>query len=164
MSLLEERAIPASPSLSIPPSPSSTTTSNTSISFTPNSSTATQRKTVRAKRSHVWRYFKSNNDNTSNTTCVLCSTVINRQSTSTSNLFHHLEQSHIHEYQCIMKIMKSSRSSSIPRLRLDSQRDEDLIRLAADLLIRDLLPLSIVESPQLQAIFHQAEPSFDLPK
>ncbi|CAF4734564.1 unnamed protein product [Rotaria socialis] len=39
-----------------------------------------------------------------------------------------------------------------------------LTKLIADLIIHNFLPLSIVESPYLQAIFHELEPSYVIPK
>ena len=71
---------------------------------------------------------------------------------------------HDNEFQIVSKAMKSKSTALMQRLPLTSERSSELTKLAADLIISNLLPLSIVESPQLQAIFQQAEPSYILPK
>ncbi|CAF1541740.1 unnamed protein product [Adineta ricciae] len=46
----------------------------------------------------------------------------------------------------------------------ESKRSAHLTRLAANLIISILLPLSLVENPQLQLVFQEAEPSYILSK
>jgi hypothetical protein len=130
----------------------------------PSSITLTPRRSVKAKRSLVWRYFKASDDNSFDAECILCSSTISRTSTSTSNLLHHIQSRHDTEFQIINKSMKSKTTESAQRLPLSSDRSSQLTKLAADLIISNLLPLSIVESPQLQKIFQEAEPSYVLPK
>jgi len=50
------------------------------------------------------------------------------------------------------------------RLPLTSDRSLHLTKLIADLIIYNFLPISIVESPCLQAILQEAEPSYVVPK
>jgi hypothetical protein len=137
----------------------------TSIKKTlPSSITLTPRRSVRAKRSLVWRYFKMLGDKSFDTECILCSSIVARTSTSTSNLLHHIQARHDSEFQIVNKAMKSKPAALAQRLPLSSNRSSELTRLAADLIIFNLLPLSIIESPQLQMIFQEAEPSYVLPK
>ena len=90
--------------------------------------------------------------------------VVTRKSTSTSNLLHHIQMRHDTEFQIVNKAMKSKSTALMQRLPLTSERSSQLTKLAADLIVSNLLPLSIVESAQLQAIFQEAEPSYVLPK
>ncbi|CAF1683957.1 unnamed protein product, partial [Adineta ricciae] len=60
--------------------------------------------------------------------------------------------------------MKSRTKGATQRLPLSSDRSSHLTKLAADFIICNLLPLSLVESPQVQFIFQEAEPSYVLPK
>jgi hypothetical protein len=137
----------------------------TSIQTTlPSSITITPRRSIKAKRSLVWRYFKILDDKSFDAECILCSTIVARTSTSTSNLLHHIQARHDSEFQVVNKAMKSKSATLAQRLPLSSDRSSELTRLAADLIISNLLPLSIVESPQLQMIFQEAEPSYVLPK
>jgi hypothetical protein len=137
----------------------------TSIQTTlPSSITITPRRSIKAKRSLVWRYFKILDDKSFDAECILCSTIVTRTSTSTSNLLHHIQARHDSEFQVVNKAMKSKSAALAQRLPLSSDRSFELTRLAADLIISNLLPLSIVESPQLQMIFQEAEPSYVLPK
>ncbi|CAF3855890.1 unnamed protein product [Rotaria sp. Silwood1] len=147
---------------STPTSPSTSSicsTSTSSLSITP-------RRIVKAKRSLVWRYFKDMKDDVLNVECVLCSSVITRKSTSTSNLLHHIQTQHNVEYQHLNKVMKSQTqtSDSTTRLPLTSDRSIHLTKLIADLIIYNFLPLSIVESPHLQAILAETEPSYIIPR
>jgi hypothetical protein len=126
----------------------------TSIQTTlPSSITITPRRSIKAKRSLVWRYFKILDDKSFDAECILCSTIVTRTSTSTSNLLHHIQARHDSEFQVVNKAMKSKSAALAQRLSLSSDRSFELTRLAADLIISNLLPLSIVESPQLQMIF-----------
>jgi hypothetical protein len=139
--------------------------STTNLTTTlPSSITLTPRRSVKAKRSLVWRYFKVLDDKSLNAECMLCSSVVPRTSTSTSNLLHHIQTRHDNEFQIVNKTMKSRTANLVQRLPLSSDRSAHLTGLAANLIISNLLPLSIVESPQLQMIFQEAEPSFALPK
>jgi hypothetical protein len=79
-------------------------------------------------------------------------------------MLHHIQMRHDNEYQIVNKTMKSKSTALMQRLPLTSERSSQLTKLAADLIVSNLLPLSIVESPQLQAIFQEAEPSYVLPK
>ncbi|CAF3929821.1 unnamed protein product [Rotaria sp. Silwood1] len=147
---------------STPTSPSTSSicsTSTSPLSITP-------RRIVKAKRSLVWRYFKDMKDDVLNVECVLCSSVITRKSTSTSNLLHHIQTQHNVEYQHLNKVMKSQTqtSDSTTRLPLTSDRSIHLTKLIADLIIYNFLPLSIVESPHLQAILAETEPSYIIPR
>ena len=130
----------------------------------PSSITLTPRRSLKAKRSLVWRYFKVLSDKSLNAECMLCSSVVTRTSSSTSNLLHHIQTRHDNEFQIVNKSMKSRTPELVQRLPLSSDRSAHLTKLAANLIIYNLLPLSIVESPQLQMIFQEAEPSFVLPK
>jgi hypothetical protein len=125
----------------------------------------TPRRIVKAKRSLVWKYFSNSKDDIFNAECLLCSSVILRKSTSTSNLLHHIQAQHNTEYQHFNKAMKTqTRTSDSSRLPLTSDRSVHLTKLIADLIIYNFLPLSIVESPNLQAILQEAEPSYVVPK
>ncbi|CAF4717369.1 unnamed protein product [Rotaria sp. Silwood2] len=150
---------------SILASPSST---NAPISTSPSSSSTTPKRILKPKRSLVWRYFNTINHDELHVECVLCSSIIIRKSTSTSNLLHHMQTQHNSEYQNINKSMKSKSqmptTASTPRLPLSSERSVHLTKLIADFIIYNYLPLSIVESPQLQVIFQEAEPSYVIPK
>ncbi|CAF1597382.1 unnamed protein product [Adineta ricciae] len=137
--------------------------SNSSISL-PSSITVTPRPTVKAKRSLVWRYFRTINEKSFDVECILCSTKVPRKSTSTSNMLHHVQTRHENEYQVVNKAMRSKAADAPQRLPLSSERSAHLTRLAANLIISTLLPLSLVENPQLQLIFQEAEPSYILPK
>lgn len=128
------------------------------------SATFIPRRSVKAKRSVVWRYFKSVDDQSFDVECILCSSMVARTSTSTSNLLHHVQTRHTNEYNIIHKTIKSKTHASAQRLPLSSERSTHLNKLAADLVISNLLPLSLVESPHLQRIFPEAEPSYILPK
>ncbi|CAF1577656.1 unnamed protein product, partial [Didymodactylos carnosus] len=86
-----------------------------------------------------------------------------RATSTTSNLLCHLEHQHPNEYKLISKLSKRSFNNPI-RLPLNSERDEQLTRLAVEFIKYDLLPLTTIESPKLQTIFHQTEPSCNLPK
>jgi len=105
-------------------------------------------------------------DNELSVECVLCLSIIPRKSTSTSNLLHHLQTQHNCEYQNINKSMKSKirMFDLTSRLPLTSDRSIYLTKLIANLIIYNFLPLSIVESCQLQAIFQEAEPSYMIPQ
>jgi hypothetical protein len=143
----------------------STENNTTSITTAlPSSITITPRRSVKAKRSLAWRYFKVLDDTTLDVECLLCSATIPRTSTSTSNLLHHIQTRHDTEYQLVNKAMKSKTIAATPRLSLSSERSTQLTQLAADLIISNFLPLSIVESHELQMIFQEAEPSYILPK
>ena len=76
----------------------------------------------------------------------------------------YIQSRHDNEFQVVNKAMKSKSVALAQRLPLSSARSFELTRLAADLIISNLLPLSIIESPQLQMIFKEAEPSYILPK
>ena len=145
-----------------PPSVGAATICNNSIS----PSSTTPRRIVKAKRSLVWRYFNAVKDEAYNVECTLCSSVILRRSTSTSNLLHHMQTQHNSDYQHINKSMKSQAltSESSGRLPLTSDRSIHLTKLIADLIVHNFLPLSIVESSQFQSILHEAEPSYVVPK
>ena len=119
----------------------------------PSSITDIPRRSIKAKRSLVWRYFKSVDDNSFNAECILCSSVVACTSTSTSNLLHHIQARHDNEFQIVNKTMKLKTTAEAQRLPLSSDRSFLLTRLAADSNISNLLPLSLVESPQLQMIF-----------
>lgn len=123
----------------------------------------TPRPSLKAKRSLVWRYFTPCND-TLDAECMLCTTSVARTSTSTSNLLYHIQAHHPNEYLIVNKAKEPKSIESVPRLPLSSNRSAELTKLAAELIIENLLPLSIIESPQLRAIFQQAEPSYSLPK
>ncbi|CAF4433214.1 unnamed protein product [Rotaria sp. Silwood2] len=142
-----------------PPTSSICSTSTSPLSITP-------RRIVKAKRSLVWRYFNDMKDDVLNVECVLCSSVITRKSTSTSDLLHHIQIQHNVEYQHLNKVMKSQTqiSDSTTRLPLTSDRSIHLTKLIADLIIYNFLPLSVVESPHLQAILAEAEPSYTIPR
>ncbi|CAF4261025.1 unnamed protein product [Rotaria sp. Silwood2] len=142
-----------------PPTSSICSTSTSPLSITP-------RRIVKAKRSLVWRYFNDMKDDVLNVECVLCSSVITRKSTSTSDLLHHIQIQHNVEYQHLNKVMKSQTqiSDSTTRLPLTSDRSINLTKLIADLIIYNFLPLSVVESPHLQAILAEAEPSYTIPR
>ncbi|CAF4343054.1 unnamed protein product, partial [Rotaria sordida] len=150
---------------SILTSPSST---NAPISTSPSSSSTTPRRILKPKRSLVWRYFNTINHDELHVECVVCSSTIIRKSTSTSNLLHHIQSQHNSEYQNINKSMKSKSqmrtTESTPRLPLSSERSVYLSKLIVDFIIYNYLPLSIVESSQLQAIFQEAEPSYLIPQ
>ncbi|CAF1096035.1 unnamed protein product [Rotaria sp. Silwood1] len=137
-------------------SPQSNSSSTSNLTTTP-------RRILKAKRSLVWRYFKIENDSF-DVECILCSSTVPRTSTSTSNMLHHLQIRHKLEYELINKATKSKNDASSQRLPLTSARSEHLTKLAANLLIHDLLPLSVVESCHLQTIFREAEPSYVLPR
>jgi hypothetical protein len=79
-------------------------------------------------------------------------------------MLHHVQTRHENEYQVVNKAMRSKTNDTPQRLPLSSDRSSHLTKLAADLLISNLLPLSLVENPQLQLIFQEAEPSYVLPK
>ncbi|CAF4563991.1 unnamed protein product [Rotaria sp. Silwood2] len=146
---------------STPTSPSTSSICSTSTSPL----SITTRRIVKAKRSLVWRYFKNMKDDVLNIECVLCSSVITRKSTSTSNLLHHIQTQHNVEYQHLNKVMKShtQTSDSTTRLPLTSDRSIHLTKLIADFIIYNFLSLSIVESPHLQAILAEIEPSYIIP-
>ena len=140
---------------------------NNAISTTallPSSITLTARRSVTAKRSLVWRYFRPLENNSYDVECILCTMVVSRKSTSTSNLLHHIQMRHDNEFQIVNKAMKSKSTALMQRLPLTSERSSQLTKLAADLIVSNLLPLSIVESAELQAIFQEAEPSYVLLK
>ncbi|CAF1119435.1 unnamed protein product [Didymodactylos carnosus] len=59
-----------------------------------------------------------------------------------------------------LRLTKKSQFTSLP---LDNERSQYLTRLAAEFLIYNLLPMSLVECPKLQTIFTQIEPSYGLP-
>ncbi len=130
----------------------------------PSSITVTPRPSVKAKRSLVWRYFRVIDEKSFDVECILCSSKVPRKSTSTSNMLHHVQTRHENEYQMVNKAMRSKTNDTPQRLPLSSDRSSHLTKLAADLIISNLLPLSLVENPQLQLIFREAEPSYVLPK
>ena len=134
------------------------------VSTSTSSISQTSRRLVKAKRSLVWRYFKNSDDKSLNAECILCSSIISRSSTSTSNLLHHIQARHKDAFQVMNKSMKSKTTELSQRLPLSSARSSQLTQLAAELIISNLLPLSLVESPQLQRIFQEAEPTYVLPK
>lgn len=138
------------------PTENNTTTITTALS---SSITVTPRRSVKAKLSLVCRYFKGLDDVTLDVECLLCSATIPRPSTSTSNLLHHIQTRHDTEYQLVYKALKSKTTAATPRLSLSSERSSQLTKLAADLIISNFLPLSIVESAERQMIFQEAEPS-----
>lgn len=139
------------------------TSSNSSISLT-TSFGITPRPTLKAKRSLVWRYFRLIDEKLFDVECILCSMKVPRKSASTSNMLHHLQTRHANEHQLVNKAMRSKAGDAPQRLPLSSDRSAHLTRLAADLIISNLLPLSLIENPQLQLIFQEAEPSYVLPK
>ncbi len=116
------------------------------------------------KRSLVWRYFKVLDDESFDAEYILCSSIVVRTSTSTSNLLHHIQTRHDNEFQIVNKAMKSKTNAADQRLPLSSDRSSQLTKLAADLIISNLLLLSIIESPKLHMIFQEAEPSYVLPR
>lgn len=138
------------------------TSSSTSSS---SSAVATPRPQLKAKRSLAWRYFRTIDEKSLDVECILCFAKVPRKSTSTSNMLHHVQTRHETEYQLVNKAMRSRTMTDAPqRLPLSSDRSSHLTRLAADLIICNLLPLSLVENPQLQLIFAEAEPSYVLPR
>ena len=120
---------------------------------------------VKAKRSLVWRYFTPVSDHSLNVECILCSCVILRKTTSTSNLLYHIQIHHNVEYLNLTKTMKSKtkKSDLSGRLPLTSDRALHLNHLIANLIIHNFLPLSILESPYLHEVFREVEPSFIIP-
>lgn len=79
-------------------------------------------------------------------------------------MLHHVQTRHESEYQVMNKARRSKANDGHQQLPLSSERSSHLTRLAAHLVISNLLPLSLVENPQLQLIFQEAEPSYVLPK
>ena len=128
----------------------------------PSSITLIPRRSVKAKHSLVWRYFKSLDDKSFDAECLLYSSIIT--CTSTSNMLHHIQTCHNNEFQIVNKAMKLKTAAAAQRLPRSSDRSAQLTKLATDLIISNLLPLSLVESLQLQMIFQEAEPSYVLPK
>ena len=53
---------------------------------------------------------------------------------------------------------------SSSRLPLTSDRSLHFTKLVADLIIYNFLPIPVVESPHLQAILQEVEPSYLIPK
>ena len=138
-------------------STNSTISSASLISVTP-------RPTLEAKRSLVWRYFQVIDEKSFDVECILCSTKVLRKSTSTSNMLHHVQTHHENEYQLVNKAMLSKTRDVPQRLPLSNDRLAHLTRLAANLIILNLLPLSLVENPHSNLIFQEAERSNVLPK
>ncbi|CAF4454942.1 unnamed protein product [Didymodactylos carnosus] len=136
------------------------TTVNSPVS--PSPSSVIKRTSLKVKRSPAWRYFQTETSSL-NAGCILCKLIIKRATSTTSNLLYHLAHQHPNEYKLISKLSKQSFNNQT-RLPLGSERGEQLTRLAVEFIIHDLLPLSTIESPKLQAIFHEAEPSSNLPK
>lgn len=130
----------------------------------PSSITVTPRPSVKAKRSLVWRYFRVMDEKSFDVECILCSSKVPRKSTSTSNMLHHVQTRHESEYHLVNKAMRSKTGDTSQGLPLSSDRSSHLTKLAANLIISNLLPLSLVENPALQLIFQEAEPSYVLPK
>lgn len=126
---------------------------------------ARTRSIVKAKRSLVWRYFKSIHNDSFNVECIICSSVVLRKTTSTSNLLYHLQIHHNLEYSNLNKSMKAqARQSDLSgRLPLTSDRALYLNKLIANLIVHNFIPLSILESPHLKEIFHEVEPSYIIP-
>ena len=124
------------------------------------------RRIVKAKRRLVWRYFNNSDDNLLNVQCILCSSIILRETSSTSNLLHHIQTQHNSEYQNMYKAKKLQTRTTVSssRLPLTSDRSLRLTKLAADLIIYNFLPISVVESTHLQAILQEVEPSYLIPK
>jgi hypothetical protein len=143
------------------PSENNTTNIKTML---PSSITLTPRRSVKAKRNLVWRYFKVLDDESFDTECILCSSIVARTSTSPSNLLDHIQTCHDNEFQIVNKAMKSKTNAVGQQLPLSSDRSSQLTKLAADLIISNLLPLSLIESPQLQIIFQETESSYVLPR
>ena len=73
-------------------------------------------------------------------------------------MLHHVQTGHENEYHVVNKAMRSKATDAPQRLPLSCDR------LAADLIISNLLSLSSVENPQLQLVFEETEPSYFLPK
>ena len=77
-----------------------------------------------------------------------------------------MEVHHSSDYESIVKPMISQirGTDSAISLPLISDRSIFLTKLIADIIMHNFLPLSIVESPFLQAILHELEPSYVIPK
>ncbi len=93
------------------PSPScssirSPLTTSTTCSTSTSPLSTTPRRIVKAKLRLAWRYFNNSKDYLLNVECVLCSSIILRKSSSTSNLLHHIQAQHNTEYQTLNKAMK----------------------------------------------------------
>ncbi|CAF2086686.1 unnamed protein product [Rotaria magnacalcarata] len=155
----------------LPPIMNSTGVSSTSVvnhsagTTSTSGASVTPRSIVKAKRSLVWRYFKVTINDLLNVESVLCSSIICRKTSSTSNLLYHMQTHHSLEYLNLNKSMKlQGRQSDLTgRLPLTSDRALYLNKLVADVIIRNFLPPSIVESSELKTIFHKAEPSYVIP-
>ncbi|CAF1294550.1 unnamed protein product [Didymodactylos carnosus] len=136
----------------------STTTSQTqSISLANHKTRVIKRKS----RSLVWNYFSKLTDD--NALCTLCQATITRTGTTTSSFIYHLSSKHPEEHNLMKKKLRLTKKSEFTSLPLDNERSQYLTRLAAEFLIYNLLPMSLVDCPKLQTIFTEIEPSYGLP-
>ena len=126
--------------------------------------TLTPRLSVRAKRSSVWRYFKSLDDKSFDVEYMLCSSIITRTLTPTSNILQHTQTRYDSEFQIVNNAMKSKTAAAAQRLLLSSDHSAQLTKLAVDLIISSLLPLSLVKISRLPMMVQETEPSYVLPK
>lgn len=145
----------------------------TQISESP---TASQENTKKRKRSHLWDYFKVNDEDITKANCKLCSASVSRGGScpkefTNSGMKKHLQAKHELEFNSLFPASQESSGtktlfrsdSSIQFMADDSRRAQQITRAIAIMIAKDFQPYSIVKDKGFRNLLNLLEPRYKIP-
>ncbi|CAF4587754.1 unnamed protein product, partial [Didymodactylos carnosus] len=138
--------------------------SSTSSSSSATSPTTTpslkDKRTVKRKRNDVWDYFEQKGDGLY---CLLYKCLLESNAKSTGGMIYHLSKYHAQEHK-IFRDKQPKRVRTDDILPLDSERSKFLTNIISEFIIRDLEPISFVNSSKtLRKLMKLIEPAYVIP-
>ena len=118
--------------------------------------------TMPPSKSNTWKYFKRSADDKT-VKCTLCSSEMTYTG-GTTNMLNHLRLKHLSEQKPSNNDKQFSMDSFVnsPK-KLSSSQSEKITQAIADMIIKDYIPLSIVESESFVNLMQIVAPDYKVP-
>mgnify|MGYP002789746809 FL=1 len=122
--------------------------------------------------SSVWDYFKIINEQKTKVLCKMCEEKLKRatikRANNTTNLWQHLEKNHLDIYLKLKKVNNQPKlvveeNNKIVRLTSSSLSKDAVDKIIANMIVKDIQPLSVVNDIGFKQLIQAGFPSYSLP-